>query len=58
MRWSMQGAWASAEVVGLSWALGLALFTSILFVLYLGGVASRDAVARLPEHPTSVPLTS
>jgi hypothetical protein len=45
MRWSVQGAWASAEVVGLSWALGLALFTSGFFALYLSGVASRDAVA-------------
>src|SRR5205814_7067502 len=45
MRWSMQGAWASAEVVGLSWAVGLALFTSSYFALYLCGLASRDAVA-------------
>src|SRR5918911_953910 len=45
MRWSVQGAGALAEVVGLSWAFGLALFTAISFALYLGGVASRDAVA-------------
>jgi hypothetical protein len=45
MRWFVQGVGARAEVVGLSWALGLALFTSIFFALYLGGVASHDAVA-------------
>jgi hypothetical protein len=45
MRWFVQGAGTLAEVVGLGWALGLALFTSIVFALYLGGVASRDAVA-------------
>ena len=45
MRWSARGAGASAEVVGLGWALGLALFTTSFFALYLGGVASRDAVA-------------
>jgi hypothetical protein len=63
MRWSVQGAWASAEVLGLSWALGLALFTSGFFALYLSSVASRDAVApavagrRLPEvgTPLSAP---
>ena len=26
-----------AEMLGLGWALGMALFTSLLFVLYLGG---------------------
>ena len=45
MRWFAQGAGALGEAVGLGWALGLALFTSIFFALYLGGVASRDAVA-------------
>src|SRR2546423_6856263 len=45
MRWSVQGAGACAEVVGLSWVLGLALFTTSFFALYVGGVASRDAVA-------------
>src|SRR2546430_2535590 len=45
MRWSIQGAGACAEVVGLSWALGLTLFTTIFFALYVGGVVSRDAVA-------------
>jgi Dolichyl-phosphate-mannose-protein mannosyltransferase len=29
-----------AEVLGLGWALGMALFTSLLFVLYLGGALS------------------
>ncbi|HKO23897.1 MAG TPA: hypothetical protein VJY65_04060, partial [Chloroflexota bacterium] len=46
MRWSVQGAGVLlAEVVGVSWALGLALFTAISFALYMGGMASRDAVA-------------
>ena len=45
MRWLVQGAGTLAEVVGLGWALGLALFTSTVFALYLGGVASHDAVA-------------
>ena len=45
MRWFVQGAGALGEVVGLGWSLGLALFTSIFFALYLGGVASRAAVA-------------
>ena len=29
-----------AEVLGLGWALGTALFTSLLFALYLGGALS------------------
>src|SRR3954447_22581953 len=45
MRWSIQGAGACAEVLGLGWALGLTLFTTIFFALYVCGVASRDAVA-------------
>src|SRR5919199_4175585 len=45
MRWFVQGAGALGEVVGVGWTLGLALFTSIFFALYVSGVTSRDAVA-------------